>query len=55
MNARRSGTGMNAPSPPLLRVESLSVAYGAIVALRAVDFEVQAGEIVTHTLTWERY
>jgi branched-chain amino acid transport system ATP-binding protein len=38
---------MNAPSPPLLRVESLTVAYGAILALRAVDFEVQAGEIVT--------
>jgi len=38
---------MSAPSPPLLRVESLSVAYGAILALREVDFEVQAGEIVT--------
>ena len=38
---------MNAASPPLLRVESLSVAYGAILALRAVDFEVQAGEIAT--------
>jgi len=38
---------MNAPSVPLLRVESLSVAYGAILALRAVDFEVQTGEIVT--------
>ena len=38
---------MNAPGAPLLRVESLSVAYGAILALRAVDFEVQAGEIVT--------
>ena len=38
---------MNAPSLPLLRVESLSVAYGAILALRAVDFEVHAGEIVT--------
>ena len=31
----------------LLRVEKLSVAYGAIVALRDVDFEVQPGEIVT--------
>jgi len=34
-------------SEPLLRVESLSVAYGAILALRAVDFEVRAGEIAT--------
>jgi branched-chain amino acid transport system ATP-binding protein len=32
---------------PLLRVESLEVAYGAIVALRSVDFEVRAGEIAT--------
>jgi branched-chain amino acid transport system ATP-binding protein len=32
---------------PVLRVESLSVAYGAIVALRGVDFEVSAGEIAT--------
>ena len=32
---------------PVLRVESLSVAYGAILALRGVDFEVQAGEIAT--------
>ncbi len=34
-------------STPVLRVESLSVAYGAIVALRGVDFEVSAGEIAT--------
>ncbi len=34
-------------SAPLLHVESLSVAYGAIRALRGVDFEVQTGEIVT--------
>jgi branched-chain amino acid transport system ATP-binding protein len=34
-------------STPVLRVESLSVAYGAILALRGVDFEVQAGEIAT--------
>ena len=32
---------------PLLRIESLEVAYGAIVALRGVDFEVRAGEIAT--------
>jgi branched-chain amino acid transport system ATP-binding protein len=32
-------------SQPLLRIESLSVAYGAIVALREVDFEVGVGEI----------
>jgi branched-chain amino acid transport system ATP-binding protein len=32
---------------PLLRVEGLSVAYGAIVALRGIDFEVHPGEIVT--------
>jgi branched-chain amino acid transport system ATP-binding protein len=32
---------------PLLRIESLQVAYGAIVALRGVDFEVRAGEIAT--------
>jgi branched-chain amino acid transport system ATP-binding protein len=37
---------MNAPTP-LLRVEALSVAYGAILALRDVDFEVRAGEIAT--------
>jgi branched-chain amino acid transport system ATP-binding protein len=37
---------MSAPSS-LLRVESLSVAYGAIRALHEVDFEVRAGEIVT--------
>src|SRR5262245_18627098 len=38
---------MSNPSTPVLRVESLSVAYGAILALRGVDFEVQAGEIAT--------
>ena len=38
---------MSASPTPLLRVESLSVAYGAIAALRGVDFEVQAGETVT--------
>ena len=32
---------------PLLRVEELSVAYGAIAALSSVDFEVHPGEIVT--------
>ena len=32
---------------PVLRVESLSVSYGAIAALRGVDFEVRAGEIAT--------
>jgi branched-chain amino acid transport system ATP-binding protein len=34
-------------STPVLRVESLSVSYGAIAALRGVDFEVQPGEIAT--------
>jgi branched-chain amino acid transport system ATP-binding protein len=38
---------MTAPGAPLLRVESLSVSYGAIAALRGVDFEVRAGEIAT--------
>jgi branched-chain amino acid transport system ATP-binding protein len=38
---------MSAPDTPLLRIESLEVAYGAIVALRSVDFEVRAGEIAT--------
>jgi branched-chain amino acid transport system ATP-binding protein len=38
---------MSAPGAPLLRVESLSVAYGAILALREVDFEVRTGEIAT--------
>jgi branched-chain amino acid transport system ATP-binding protein len=38
---------MSAASPPLLRVESLCVAYGAIQALHGVDFEVRAGEIAT--------
>jgi branched-chain amino acid transport system ATP-binding protein len=32
---------------PLLQVEGLAVAYGAIRALRGVDCEVHAGEIVT--------
>jgi branched-chain amino acid transport system ATP-binding protein len=31
----------------LLRVEALEVAYGAIRALRGIDFEVHGGEIVT--------
>jgi branched-chain amino acid transport system ATP-binding protein len=38
---------VSAPDAPLLRVESLSVAYGAILALRDVHFEVHPGEIVT--------
>jgi branched-chain amino acid transport system ATP-binding protein len=38
---------MTAPGASLLRVESLSVSYGAIAALRGVDFEVRAGEIAT--------
>jgi branched-chain amino acid transport system ATP-binding protein len=38
---------MSAQAAPLLRIESLSVAYGAIQALRGVDFEVCAGEIAT--------
>jgi branched-chain amino acid transport system ATP-binding protein len=38
---------MNSSATPLLRVESLFVAYGAILALRGVDFEVRAGEIAT--------
>jgi len=38
---------MSAAPTPLLRIESLSVAYGAILALRGVDFEVHAGEIAT--------
>ena len=38
---------MSAIDTPVLRVESLSVAYGAILALRGVDFEVRAGEIAT--------
>jgi branched-chain amino acid transport system ATP-binding protein len=38
---------MSEPATPLLRVEALSVAYGAILALRGVDFEVRAGEIAT--------
>ena len=38
---------MSAQAALLLRIESLSVAYGAIQALRGVDFEVRAGEIAT--------
>ncbi len=38
---------MSGTNTPLLRVESLSVAYGAILALRGVDFEVAPGEIAT--------
>jgi simple sugar transport system ATP-binding protein len=37
---------MSDTNTPVLRVESLSVAYGAILALRGVDFEVRAGEIL---------
>jgi branched-chain amino acid transport system ATP-binding protein len=38
---------MSTNNVPVLRVEGLSVAYGAILALRGVDFEVQSGEIAT--------
>jgi len=38
---------VSAQAALLLRIESLSVAYGAIQALRGVDFEVRAGEIAT--------
>jgi branched-chain amino acid transport system ATP-binding protein len=42
-----------APSPspaaaaPLLRIEGLKAAYGQVLALKGVDIEVKAGEIVT--------
>jgi len=36
-----------ATTPPLLRVESLSVDYGPIPALKAVSLDVRAGEVVT--------
>ncbi len=32
---------------PLLQVQGLSVAFGGIEAVRAIDFEVRAGEVVT--------
>jgi len=38
---------VSAQAALLLRIESLSVAYGAIQALRGVDFEVRPGEIAT--------
>ena len=38
---------MSTNQVPVLRVEGLTVAYGAILALRGVDFEVQSGEIAT--------
>jgi branched-chain amino acid transport system ATP-binding protein len=34
-------------SKPMLKVENLSVQYGAIRALRSISFEVAAGEIIT--------
>src|SRR4030095_7040850 len=42
---RRRASRVSAPAAPVLRVESLEVSYGAIAALRGVDFEVGAGEI----------
>jgi len=38
---------VSAGATPLLRVEALEVAYGAIHALKGIDFVVHAGEIVT--------
>jgi branched-chain amino acid transport system ATP-binding protein len=35
------------PTPPLLQLQSLSVSYGSVQALRGVDLEVHAGELVT--------
>ncbi len=38
---------MTAPLPPLLALRGVTAFYGAIQALRGVDLEVNAGEIVT--------
>lgn len=36
----------NRDEPPLLRIESLSKAYGSIQALDAIDFELRSGEVM---------
>ncbi len=38
---------MSAVAPPLLKVTGLRVAYGGIQAVKGVDFEVRAGELVS--------
>src|SRR6185312_8186671 len=38
--------GMTAPSTPLLSIRNLRAAYGKIEALKGVDLEIDAGEIV---------
>src|SRR6185312_12845460 len=38
--------GMTAPSTPLLSIRNLRAAYGKIEALKGVDLEINAGEIV---------
>jgi branched-chain amino acid transport system ATP-binding protein len=37
---------MNDPSPPLLKVEGLQVAYGGIQAVKGIDLEIRSGELV---------
>jgi branched-chain amino acid transport system ATP-binding protein len=40
-------TASSTPSPPLLALRGITTKYGNIVALRGVDLDVHAGEIVT--------
>ena len=37
---------MSDPSPPLLKVEGLQVAYGGIQAVKGIDLEIRSGELV---------
>jgi branched-chain amino acid transport system ATP-binding protein len=34
------------PAPPLLQLRDLKVAYGGIQAVKGIDLEVRAGELV---------
>ena len=42
-----AGAGTEGGTPPLLQIHELSVAYGAVVALREVSLEVRRGAIAT--------
>jgi branched-chain amino acid transport system ATP-binding protein len=42
-----NGQSSSAPTPPLLSIRGVETYYGKIVALRGVDLDVNAGEIVT--------
>ncbi len=41
------GSGEGSKQPPLLRIRDLRVAYGGIHAVKGIDLEIHAGELVT--------